>query len=68
MLVDNNLAGGSGTCASFCAAVGRACIGAWADDSDTCGVLFAFSCNQYGGSDMICECGGLTAAPPATAG
>ena len=54
------------SCANYCAAVGRTCVGAWEESADTCVVLREEACdspadNWGGTSDAICECGDAVA-------
>jgi len=56
-------------CAGYCQDKGRACVGAWEEDSDTCKVQSDMTCDQVqiffdgagkrtgGSGDTICECG-----------
>ena len=47
-----------GLCDNYCASIGKTCVGAWEENSDTCAVLNIGSCSTSFGttSDAICEC------------
>jgi len=54
-------------CSNYCASLGKACLGAWDEELDTCHVVREASCDQSSGStsDGICMCAGDTYdAPP----
>ena len=46
------------TCTGFCLAVGRACVDAWEESSDSCTVKYDADCDtEIPSSDAMCECG-----------
>jgi len=60
VLVDN-FQSTYGTCNGYCTSIGRTCVGAWDEVTDTCQVLETMTCDQtLESSDAICECGPVT--------
>jgi hypothetical protein len=54
-----------GLCSTYCAAVGRTCVGAYEEVDDTCEVERVEACDQAFAkptTDAICECGAETGA------
>jgi len=54
------------TCRGYCNRLGRQCVGAWEESSDTCHVSYEMTCDQsIDSSDAICECGPEVSEPEA---
>jgi hypothetical protein len=47
-----------GKCDTYCASIGKQCVGAAEEDSNTCIILYNWDCSVSfeGTSDAICEC------------
>ena len=65
VLVDNFDSKYGGRCRTYCESIGRSCVGAWEELSDTCDVKYASSCNDViQSSDALCECGAVMGPTP----
>ena len=58
VLVDNMASKYGGKCDAYCASLGKECVQAWEENSDTCDVQREGACSVSFGSttDAICEC------------
>ena len=52
------------TCDGYCASIGKTCVGAWEEISDTCSVEYDMTCDQsIESSDALCQCSPDTPLP-----